>query len=168
MSKALDGLILKDSTIDIMKDLLRKTKQDRLERGFDLCADISSKELIPRNICTGSACEIEMEGKCNLRKGEKLKGGYHTHRRGGDPLPSLHDLVAGLQLGIECIGAVENDTIKCYVRKQSLTREVYTVMSKATQLTDKFNTGSLTEQEAEKYMELQNVIREKYFRIFNI
>ncbi len=170
MSIKLNSFILKDGTINLMKDLLQKTKQDRLEHGFDLCSNIESKEfpkeLIPRNICVGDACEVEMKGECE--KGEVLEGGYHTHRPALSARPSLHDLVIGLTYGTECLGAARDDSIKCYVKKQIPAKEESIIMTRSLQLINKFENKNLTEKEFEEFMRLEDIIREKYFRIFDV
>ncbi len=56
----INNFILKTNTICIMKNLLDKTKKDRLEKGFDLCLN-NNKELIARNICSGSSCKVDMK-----------------------------------------------------------------------------------------------------------
>lgn len=168
MSKKLNSFILKGDTINLMKDLLQRTKQDRLERGFDLCLNIVTKELIHRNVCTGSICEIKIKGECDFGKLEILEGGYHTHSSPLSSRPSLHDLVIGLQYGIECIGAARDDSIKCYIKKQFPAKEESIVMTRALELTNKFDNRCLTEKEFKEFMKLEDIIREKYFKTFDI
>ncbi len=148
-----------------MKNLLDKTKKDRLEKGFDLCLN-NNKELIARNICSGSSCEVDRKAECE--KGEILKGGYHTHIPGLSSRPSLHDLLIGLQYGMECIGTAKDNTIKCYVKKQFSSKEESIVMTRGLELINKFEDRNLIENEFDEFMRLEDTIKEKYFTIYDL
>lgn len=161
----LNGFKLRDDTISVMKDLLQDTKQNKLERGFDLCSNIITKELSARNICTGSRCEIRPKSKCKY--GEGMEGGFHTHPDLTSK-PSLADLVMGLQFGIECVGGVKDNSIKCFVKKQFPFREEQNITTRAVELLGKYHKKILTKEDIIEFTELENKIRTEYFREFRI
>lgn len=161
----LNGFKLRDNTISTMKGLLRDTKQDKLERGFDLCSNITTKELLARNICTGSRCQIMPKRKC--RFGEGLEGGFHTHPDLTSK-PSLADLVMGLQFGIECVGGVKDNSIKCFVKKQFPFREEQNITTMAVDLLGKYHKQILTKEDIREFTKLEKKIRTEYFKEFRI
>lgn len=84
MRPKLNHITLPDNIIGEMKSLIRQTRRNDLEYGFDICEKISktvrSDDLIIRNECQGTSCDIKLPKGCP--KDEKLVGVYHTHPGG--------------------------------------------------------------------------------------
>ena len=145
MPTKLNSIILTDNIKNRMKMLLKETKNNRLEYGFDICE--KNKNLIMRNECHGTLCSIELPRGCN--PDEKLVGDYHTHPR-GTSLLSDSDMHIACKLDFSCIGSShkKKDRILCHIRKPG------------TNLTDcqedSFRQGS------------DNSISDKYFRQIDV
>jgi hypothetical protein len=113
MSTKLNSYNLSDKIIDLMKSLLSRSESS--EFGFTLCSD-QNNNLHARNICSGKACEVNIEGKCD--KEEKFAGTYHTHPTSYS-LASVADLIhCGIVPNI-CIGGKEDNKIRCYTWKHN-------------------------------------------------
>lgn len=163
----LNSYILSENTINLMKENLEKTKKEKKEFGFDLCANINTKEINSGKICVGNRCEVEMEGEC--KEGEILVGNYHTHPfKTIRSKPSLDDLAIGLKYGIECIGSVSENNIKCYVKKSISPKEDSLIMIRVLELLRKRDERSLTEKDFKEFMMLENKLRKENFRTFSV
>jgi hypothetical protein len=163
----LDSYILSDDTINLLKAVLERTKKEKKELGCDLCADINTKEIKTGKICVGTTCEVEFEGEC--KEGEILVGNYHTHPfKSIKSKPSLDDLAIGLKYGIMCMGSVSENNIKCYVKKSISPKKDSSIMIKVLELLRKRDERSLTEKDFKEFMMLENKLKKKNFRVFNI
>lgn len=89
--------------------------------------------MLSRNTCIGTNCDVSRKAEC--KREEICKGGYHTHP--SDSEPSMNDLVGGLARGIECIGGVKDNKIKCYVKKKIPEKEESIVIEEAIKLIKK-------------------------------
>lgn len=114
MTTKLGQFILPNDVIARMRNKLIDTDRSNVEHGFDLCRKSGSNVLIDRGHCIGHECGINIKRICD--PDEILEGDYHTHPvYGADP--SFQDMITSYGLGIGCIGSVEDNDIKCYVRK---------------------------------------------------
>jgi len=162
MTTKLNSFILKDGTISLMKDLLERTSNTGLEHGFDLCLNQKTQKITGRNTCIGTNCEVSTKAEC--KREEIYKGVYHTHPSGSEP--SMNDIVAGLVGGVQCIGAVKDNTIKCYVKKKIPEKEESIVIEEAIKLIKKGY--RLTVDEMFMKMGFQDYIIKKYFETIDI
>lgn len=119
MPTKLNSIILPNNITNRMKELLRETKNIRLEHGFDVCS--KNDDLILRGECRGTLCSLDLPQRCEIE--ERLVGDYHTHPR-GTSLMSQTDMYDACGLDFSCIGSsyFEQDRIKCYVRKTDTNR----------------------------------------------
>jgi hypothetical protein len=117
MPTRLNSITLPDNITNRMKVLLKETKNNRLEYGFDICG--KNNNLIMRNECHGTLCSIELPRGCNTD--EKLVGDYHTHPR-GTSLLSNSDMHIACRLNFSCIGSShkKQDRILCHIRKSDV------------------------------------------------
>lgn len=117
MPTKLNSITLPDNITNRMKVLLKETKNNRLEYGFDICG--KNNNLIMRNECHGTLCSIELPRGCNTD--EKLVGDYHTHPR-GTSLLSNSDMHIACRLNFSCIGSShkKQDRILCHIRKSDV------------------------------------------------
>lgn len=167
MPKKLDSFFLMDNTINLMKGLLDDTKRTGLEHGFDLCINPRERILKAENFCVGTKCEVPSPKEC--KKGEILVGGFHTHPPPFSPRPSLDDLKIGLQLGIECIATVKDNSIKCYVKKEDISfKKESETISEMDKLIKKRDEKTLTKEDFKRFMKLEDNIKNKCFRTINI
>lgn len=91
---------------------------------------------------------------------------YHTHPIPFSSEPSMADLVLGLVRGINCIGSVKDNTIKCYVKKKIPEKEENIVIEEAIKLIKKGY--RLTVDEHFMKMGFQDYIIKKYFDTIDI
>lgn len=167
MPKKLDSFFLMDNTINLMKSLLDDTKRTGLEHGFDLCVNQRERILKAENFCVGDKCEVRRPQEC--KKGEILAGGFHTHPSPFTSRPSLDDLRIGLQLGIECIGTIKDNSIKCYVKKEKIPfREESNVIQKIDKLIKKRDEKTLTQEDFKEFMRLEDNLKKKCFKTINV
>ncbi len=120
MSININSFILTDNMIELMKEKLKKTESLNRELGFNLCKVDESNELKDDTHCIGSDCRITLETVCKI--GKKV-GLYHTHpRNGGEGTsnPSIADLQNGYFYGMNCIGGIVDQKIRCYIRKDKV------------------------------------------------
>lgn len=117
MPTKLNSIILPDDIINRMKVLLKETKINRLEYGFDICQ--KNNNLTMRNECHGTLCSIELPQGCDAD--EKLVGDYHTHPR-GTSLLSNSDMHVACRLNFSCVGSSQKkkDRILCHIRKSDV------------------------------------------------
>lgn len=117
MPTKLNSITLPDNITNRMRVLLKETKNNRLEYGFDICK--KNNNLIMRNECHGTLCSIELPQGCNAD--EKLVGDYHTHPR-GTSLMSNSDMHIACKLDFSCIGSShkKQDRILCHIRKSDV------------------------------------------------
>lgn len=113
MSTKLDPYILPDSIINTMREMIRETKTDELERQFDLCAQ-SNNILLETNRCTGNTCSVRSRKVCDVGQ---FIGTYHTHPFPFSEKPSSGDLLNIQHEGVGCIGSAKTDRIRCYKYK---------------------------------------------------
>jgi proteasome lid subunit RPN8/RPN11 len=109
----LNSYILSDDVKDEMRNKLDKTRQDRIELGFTLCAN-SNNIIRSRGNPTGTSNKIEIDPRA-CRGDEKFLGGYHTHPK-SDSYPSAEDLIHCGIHKIICTGGMD-DKIRCNVWK---------------------------------------------------
>ena len=117
MTKKLNSFILPNDVIEKMKDKIRESEHTGKEHGFILCKKYNSDVLIDRAHCAGNECSIKIKRIC--RHDEDLIGDYHTHP-GMSANPSLRDMITQYDIGLGCIGSVEDNEIKCFVRKDKM------------------------------------------------
>ena len=115
MTIKLNSIILPDNITNKMKALLEKTKNSRLEHGFDVCCD-KNNDLVIRNECRGTLCSIDLPQLCE--KEERLVGDFHTHPR-GPSIMSDTDMYDACGLDFSCVGSsfFGQDRITCLIRK---------------------------------------------------
>lgn len=164
MVTKLNSFILKGETINLMKDLLERTSKTGLEHGFDMCSNQKTQKITGRNTCIGTNYEVSTKEEC--RRKEIYEGVYHTHPIPFGSEPSMNDLVLGLVRGINCIGAVKDNTIKCYVKKKIPEKEESIVIEEANKLIKKGY--RLTVDESFMKMGFQDYIIKKYFETIDI
>jgi len=68
--------------------------------------------LKPGNECSGSECSVLPIQECQTGT---YVGGYHTHPLGSAE-PSIADLRSAYIHDVECVGSVQEDIIKCFIR----------------------------------------------------
>lgn len=115
MSTKLNSFILPDSVIQKMKKNVDNSRFENIEFGFNLCSDDQKgqKVLHDEKPCLGNECSVDIPIGCE--KGEHV-GLFHTHVTASSK-PSIRDILNTYKMSINCIGSVEEDSIKCYVRK---------------------------------------------------
>ena len=115
MTIKLNSFTLPNDVIRKMEDKLRESEKTGIEYGFNLCRKPGSDIIIDRTHCAGDECSIRLKRTCG-RLDEILVGDYHIH-----PLmcanPSFQDMITTYETGLGCIGSVEDNEIKCFVRK---------------------------------------------------
>lgn len=112
MPAKLNSYILKDRTINSMKEMIQKTRDDKLERQFDLCLCKKTGTLFHMNECVGDICSVMSRKIC---VGGEFKGSYHTHPKPFSEKPSTGDLLNILNEGMGCVGSAETNKIKCLI-----------------------------------------------------
>lgn len=105
----LNSYILSDDIKDEMRNKLNKTRQDKVELGFTLCAN-SDNIIRSRGNPTGTSNKIEIDPRA-CKGDEKFLGGYHTHPK-SDSYPSAEDLIHCGIHKITCTGGID-DKIRC-------------------------------------------------------
>jgi len=109
----LNSYILPDNIKDEMKNKLDKTRQDKVELGFTLCAN-SDNIIRSRGSPTGTSNKIEIDPRA-CKRDEKFLGGYHTHAK-SDSYPGAEDLIHCGINKITCTGGMD-DKIRCNIWK---------------------------------------------------
>lgn len=109
----LNSFILPDHIIKKMEDQIDKTRNTKIEHGFNICK--YNDHIIDKDECTGSTCEIKIKEKCSNQDITPKVGDYHTHPRGSTKL-SLPDMRSACHFDFKCIGSIYN-SIKCFVKK---------------------------------------------------
>jgi hypothetical protein len=118
MTIKLNSFILPDSVIQKMKKNVEYSRFENIEFGFNLCSDNQKgqKLLHDEKPCLGDQCSVDIPKGCD--KGEHV-GLFHTHATASSK-PSIRDILNAYKLSINCIGSVEEDSIKCYMRKDKI------------------------------------------------
>lgn len=111
MPTKLNSFTLPDDVINKMKRNIEDSRIKDIEVGFNLCA--KNNILHDENSCIGTECSVEIPKGCT--RGEHV-GLFHTHASASSK-PSIRDVANAYQMGINCIGSVEENSIKCYTRK---------------------------------------------------
>lgn len=94
---------------------LDKTRDLGIEHGFNLCKD--NDNIIAKDECTGTTCEIKIMQECSNQETTPKVGDYHTHPRGTSEM-SIMDMKRACLFDFKCIGAVTDNSIKCFIRKK--------------------------------------------------
>lgn len=117
MTTKLNSFILPDSVIQKMKKNVEYSRFENIEFGFNLCSDNQKDQKIlhDEKPCLGNECSVDIPKGCE--KGEHV-GIFHTHASSSSK-PSIRDILNAYKLSINCIGSTEEDSIKCYVRKDN-------------------------------------------------
>lgn len=113
MPTKLNSFILPDNVIQKMKETVSHSRTKDIEVGFNLCTE--NGNLHDENQCIGTECSVYIPKGCT--KGKHV-GGFHTHPHSSSK-PSIRDIANAYQNGMECIGSVEENGIKCYIRKDT-------------------------------------------------
>ena len=113
MSIRLNSYTLPDNIIRKMEDQIDKTRNTKMEHGFNLCKYNGS--LIDKDECIGNTCEIKIESECSNQDVTPKVGDYHTHPRGSHNM-SLEDMKTACHLDFKCIGSTDN-SIRCFIKK---------------------------------------------------
>lgn len=113
MPARLNSFTLPDYIIKKMEDQIDKTRNTKIEHGFNLCKH--NDNIIDKDECTGDTCEIRIKTECSNQDITPKVGDYHTHPR-GSPKMSLADIMTACHFDFKCIGSIDN-SIKCFVRK---------------------------------------------------
>ena len=114
----INSSILTDDIIDKMKEQLKRTKKDAIERGFLLTR--SNNFIETGKSFTGDRHEVVMlEQAINI---QKIAGIYHTHSTECARMTAT-DLESSCLFDISCIGGVKDNKIKCFVRKKLESRD---------------------------------------------
>ena len=113
MSIRLNSFTLPDNIIKKMEDQIDKTRNTKIEHGFNLCK--YNGNIIDKDECTGDACEIRIKTECSNQDITPKVGDYHTHPRGSPNMSPL-DIKSACNFDFKCVGAIDN-SIKCFVRK---------------------------------------------------
>ncbi len=108
----LNSYTLPDDVVEKMKIKIKETKEKKIELGFGLCRMKYVNTLKPGVECTGDECKIIQMPECPTGL---YVGGYHTHPS-GIAAPSIADLKNAYMNDVECVGAPEEDAIRCFVR----------------------------------------------------
>jgi len=112
MVTKLNSYSLTDDIVIRMRQKIEETKQKKIELGFGLCHIKPADILKTGEECTGDQCSILPMTECPT--GVYI-GGFHTHPKGGTQ-PSIADLRNAYINDLECVGAANNDRIRCFVR----------------------------------------------------
>ncbi len=113
MSVKLNSFILPDNIIKKMEEQIEKTRNTKIEQGFNLCEH--NGNIIEKDECTGDTCEIRIKSECSNQDITPKVGDFHTHPRGGSKM-SLADLKNACHHDLKCIGSIDNSII-CFVKK---------------------------------------------------
>lgn len=112
MPTKLNSFILPDNVVQKMKRSVEYSRIKDVEVGFNLCTN-NRQQLHDEKLCEGTECSVDIPKACN--EGEHV-GLFHTHPHSSSK-PSIRDIANAYQFGIGCVGSVEENNIKCYVRK---------------------------------------------------
>ncbi len=155
MSFKLNSFILPDNIIRKMEDQIEKTRNTKVEHGFNICK--YNGGIIDKDECTGSICEIRIKGECSDQDITPKVGDYHTHPR-GSPHMSLADMRSACRHDFKCIGSVDN-SIRCFIKKSVPSPEgCATEMENATIMTEQMTKETaMLEKENSLLKELKNM-----------
>lgn len=109
----LNSFILPDNIIKKMEEQIDKTRNTKIEHGFNLCK--YNGNIIYKDECTGETCKIRIKRECSNQDITPKVGDYHTHPR-GSPKMSLADMKPACRFDFQCIGSIDN-SIRCFLRK---------------------------------------------------
>lgn len=108
----LNSYVLPEDVVEKMKLKIEETRQKKIELGFGLCRMKFVNTLKPGHECIGNECSIVQMPECPTGL---YIGGFHTHPSGVAE-PSIADLKNAYINDVECVGAPEEDAIRCFVR----------------------------------------------------
>lgn len=162
MVTMLNSFILPEDIVQKMKDKIAETRDKEIELGFSLCRT-KSNIIRTGDDCTGTECKLESLKECRI--GSYI-GGYHTHPK-GTTKPSITDLATAYNIGVECIGSVKEDDIKCIVRIGNVILQVKEDILEARKNDETLGT-TLTKEEFQKWKYTRDNILDKYFKITDI
>lgn len=164
MVTMLNSFILPDDLVKKMKYKIEETKEKKIELGFGLCRIGRSNIIKHGGDCTGTECSLTEPREC--RVGSYI-GGYHTHPRTGTK-PSIADLIIAYDEGIECIGSVIENDIKCAVRTGPIVQEAKEEISNALKNIEEALGETITREELQRWEKTRDDIIDKHFKIINV
>lgn len=112
MLTKLNSYVLPEDVVTKMKLKIEETKLKKIELGFQLCRMKNINTLKSGNECSGDKCSITQTRDCPTGL---FVGGYHTHPT-GTAEPSIADLRSAYANDVECVGSVEENFIRCFLR----------------------------------------------------
>lgn len=164
MVTIVNSFILPDDLVKKMKGKIEETKEKKIELGFGLCRIGKSNIIRPGGDCTGTECALTEIRECMV--GSYI-GGYHTHPRTGTK-PSIADLIIAYDEGVECIGSVIENDIKCAVRTGSIVPQVREEISGALRNIEETLGETVTKEELQRWEKTRDDILDKHFKMIGV
>lgn len=164
MVTIVNSFILSDDLIKKMKDKIGETREKKIELGFGLCRIGKSNIIKPGRDCTGTECSLTEPRECRVGS---YVGGYHTHPRTGTK-PSITDLIIAYEEGIECIGSVIENDVKCVVRTGSTVPQVMEKISDALKNIEETLGETVTKEDLQRWEKTRDDILNTHFNVTNV
>lgn len=164
MVTMLNSFIIPNDTVNNMKTKIEETKEKKIELGFGLCKIGRSNIIRPGGDCTGTECALTEPRKCGI--GYYI-GGYHTHPRTGTK-PSISDMAVAYDQGIECIGSVRENDIKCIVRKGITVPSARAEINSALKNIEEVLPPIVTKEELQRWENVREGLINKYFNTIDV
>ena len=164
MVTTVNSFILSDDLVKKMRHKIEETREKKIELGFGLCRIGRSNIIRPGGDCAGTECALTEPRECKV--GSYI-GGFHTHPRTGTK-PSIADLIIAYDEGVECIGSVIEDDIKCVTRIGSLVPQVREEISGALKDIEETLGETITKEELQKWEKIRDNILDRHFNVINV
>lgn len=164
MVTIVNSFILSDDIVNKMKGKIEETREKQIELGFGLCHIGKSNIIMPGGDCTGTECSLTEVRGCRVGS---YVGGYHTHPKTGTK-PSIADLLAAYDVGVECIGSVKENDIKCVIRAGSLAPEIREEISGAIRNIEEALGETVTKEEIQKWQDTRDNFLGKHFNVIDV
>lgn len=164
MVTLINSFIISDDLAKKMRDKIEETKEKKIELGFGLCRIGRSNIIKPGGDCTGTECSLTEPREC--RVGSYI-GGYHTHPRTGTK-PSIADLIIAYDEGVECVGSVIENDVKCVVRSGPIVSQVREEISGALKNIEEALGETITKEELQRWEKTRDDILDKHFNVISV
>ncbi len=162
-SQQIDNYIFPPSTINKMKDSIRKTQETDKEHGFALCIDENTNIIYPstEHVEKGNSKRLTFVSDCE-RRNHKHAGTFHSHINTDSDKPSALDTYNNCQEinKVDCIGSPKDGKITCLTKLNPAS----SCQDKVDHLVEKEDNLLETNQEDkdELYNELDRIISENF------
>src|SRR3990167_1040786 len=164
MVTIVNSFILSDDLVKKMKCKIEETKEKKIELGFGLCRIGKSNIIRSGGDCTGTECSLTEIRECKVGY---YVGGYHTHPRTGTK-PSIADLIIAYDEGVECIGSVIENDIKCVVRTSSAAQQTREEISGALRNIEETLGETVTKEELQRWEKTRDDILNEHFKMIDV